>query len=99
MTASREPCIEGLSAKHQIAVGGLFLNGHAIEVGTLYSGVLTENKQPGMSGLPGFSTGAGYTLSYDAQDEAHSFSGKKYTEGLAANCVGFLGTMLSEGLA
>ena len=75
MTTSWGQYTEGLFAKHQIVVGGLFLNGHAIEVGTRYSGVLTENKQPFMSGLPGCSTGAGYTVSYDAQDEARSFFG------------------------
>jgi len=60
---------EGLAATNQIVVGGPFLNGHKIEVGTLDSGVLTVDNVPVMSGFPSFYAGAGFTLSYDAQGE------------------------------
>merc|ERR1740120_678722 len=56
---------EGLAATNQIAVGGPFLHGHKIEVGTRDSGVLTVDGQPVMSAFPGSYSGDGFTLSYN----------------------------------
>merc|ERR1719382_307780 len=60
---------EGLAATNQIVVGGPFLKGHKIEVGTRDSGVLTVDGQPVMSTFPSSYHGAGFTLTYDAQGE------------------------------
>merc|ERR1719343_1920269 len=60
---------EGLAATNQIVVGGPFLNGHKIEVGTRDSGVLTVDGQPVMSTFPSSYTGAGFKVTYDAQGE------------------------------
>jgi len=60
---------EGLAATNQIVVGGPFLHGHKIEVGTRESGVLTVDGQPVMSTFPGSYSGAGFTLRYDAVGE------------------------------
>jgi hypothetical protein len=50
-------------------VGGPFLHGHKIEVGTRDSGVLTVDGQPVMSGFPSSYSGPGFTLRYDDQGE------------------------------
>jgi len=60
---------EGLAATNQIVVGGPFLKGSKIEVGTRDSGVLNVNGQRVMSVFPGSYTGAGFTLTYDSQGE------------------------------
>merc|ERR1712039_1139058 len=60
---------EGLAATNQIAVGGPFLHGHKIEVGTLDSGVLTVDGQPVLSTFPSSYSGAGFALTYNAQGE------------------------------
>jgi len=60
---------EGLAATNQIVVGGPFLNGHKIEVGTRDSGVLTVDGQPVCGGFPSSYTGAGFSLTYDDQGE------------------------------
>jgi len=60
---------EGLAATNQIVVGGPFLHGHKIEVGTRDSGVLTVDGQPVMSASPGSYSGAGFSLRYDAEGE------------------------------
>merc|ERR1719382_1480606 len=60
---------EGLAATNQIVVGGPFLHGHKIEVGTRDSGILTVDGQPVMSTFPSSYHGAGFTLTYDAQGE------------------------------
>merc|ERR1711920_671213 len=54
---------------NQIVVGGPFLHGHKIEVGTRDSGVLTVDGQPVMSTFPSSYHGAGFTLTYNAQGE------------------------------
>jgi hypothetical protein len=58
---------EGLAATNQIVVGGAFLKGHKIEVGTRESGVLTVDGQPVMSTFPGSYSGDGFHLRYDAE--------------------------------
>jgi hypothetical protein len=58
---------EGLAATNQIAVGGPFLHGHKIEVGTLDSGVLQVDGQPVLGTFPGSYSGAGFRLTYDSQ--------------------------------
>jgi len=58
---------EGLAATNQIVVGGPFLQGHKIEVGTRDSGVLTVDGQPVMSTFPGSYSGPDFTLTYDAE--------------------------------
>merc|ERR1712039_282997 len=58
---------EGLAATNQIVVGGPFLHGHKIEVGTRDSGILTVDGQPVMSTFPSTFTGAGFSLRYDAR--------------------------------
>merc|ERR1712060_1035803 len=60
---------EGLAATNQIVVGGPFLHGHKIEVGTRDSGILTVDGQPVMSTFPSSYHGAGFTLTYNAQGE------------------------------
>merc|ERR1712190_130190 len=57
----------GLAATNQIVVGGPFLHGHKIEVGTRDSGILTVDGQPVMSTFPSTFTGAGFSLRYDAR--------------------------------
>merc|ERR1712107_90756 len=52
---------------NQIVVGGAFLHGHKIEVGTRDSGVLTVDGQAVMSTFPGSYSGAGFSLRYDAE--------------------------------
>merc|ERR1719437_73123 len=58
---------EGLAATNRIVVGGPFLKGHKIEVGTRESGVLTVDGLPVISTFPGSYQGAGFTLRYDGQ--------------------------------
>jgi hypothetical protein len=60
---------EGLAATNQIAVGGPFLHGHKIEVGTLDSGVLTVDGQPVLSTFPSSYSGQGFTLRYNGLGE------------------------------
>merc|ERR1712084_109478 len=60
---------EGLAATNQIVVGGPFLHGRKIEVGTRESGVLTVDGQPVMPTFPGSYAGAGFSLTYDSQGE------------------------------
>merc|ERR1711957_172213 len=60
---------EGLAATNQIVVGGPFLHGHKIEVGTRDSGILTVDGQPVMPGFPGSYAGDTFTLHYDDQGE------------------------------
>jgi len=60
---------EQLAATNQIVVGGPFLKGHKIEVGTRDSGVLTVDGQPVLSTFPSTYTGPGFSLRYDAQGE------------------------------
>jgi hypothetical protein len=57
---------EGLAATNQIAVGGPFLHGHTIEVGTLDSGILTVDGQKVITGFPGSYSGAGFSVTYDS---------------------------------
>jgi hypothetical protein len=56
---------EGLAATNQIVVGGPFLHGHKIEVGTRDSGVLTVDGQPVLSAFPSSYSGEGFTLHYN----------------------------------
>jgi hypothetical protein len=58
---------EGLAATNQIVVGGAFLHGHKIEVGTHESGILTVDGQPVLGEFPGTYTGDSFTLHYDDQ--------------------------------
>mmetsp|Transcript_57638 Transcript_57638/g.150153 ORF Transcript_57638/g.150153 Transcript_57638/m.150153 type:complete len:309 (-) Transcript_57638:103-1029(-) len=58
---------EGLAATNQIVVGGQFLKGHKIEVGTRDSGVLTVDGKPVLSDFPGNYRGEGFTLTYNAE--------------------------------
>merc|ERR1719356_582579 len=60
---------EGLAATNQIVVGGPFLHGHKIEVGTRDSGVLTVDGQPVLPTFPSSYSGAGFSLRYDDQGE------------------------------
>jgi len=60
---------EGLAATNQIMVGGAFLHGHKIEVGTLDSGILTVDGRRVIAGFPGSYNGAGFTVTYDGQGE------------------------------
>merc|ERR1740121_2626001 len=57
---------EGLAATNQIVVGGPFLHGHKIEVGTRDSGVLTVDGKPVMGTFPATYPGDGFSLSYDS---------------------------------
>jgi len=63
------PFTNGLSATHQIAVGGPFLNGHKIVVGPMENGQITMDGQPILQGFPSTlndeSTGA--VLSYNSE--------------------------------
>jgi len=59
----------GLAASNRVLVGGPFLHGHKIEVGTRESGVLTVDGQPVCGGFPSSYTGAGFSLTYDGQGE------------------------------
>jgi len=62
---------EGLAATNKIVVGGAFLKGHTIMVGTLESDVLTVDGQPVLAGFPSSYTlpgGAG-SLTYNDQGE------------------------------
>merc|ERR1719215_2450823 len=54
---------------NQIVVGGAFMHGHKIEVGTLDSGILTVNGQRVIAGFPGSYSGAGFSVRYDDQGE------------------------------
>merc|ERR1719382_714659 len=56
---------EGLAATNRIVVGGSFLHGHKIEVGTLDSGILFVDGGRVIAGFPGSYTGAGFTVTYD----------------------------------
>merc|ERR1712066_179882 len=60
---------EGLAATNQIVVGGPFLHGHKIEVGTRESGVLTVDGQPVLGTFPGSYKGDGFTMVYTSQGE------------------------------
>merc|ERR1719190_188538 len=60
---------EGLAATNRIVVGGTFLHGHKIEVGTRESGVLTVDGQPVMTSFPSSYTGPGFTLRYNDRGE------------------------------
>jgi len=60
---------EGLAATNQIVVGGPFLHGHKIEVGTRDSGILTVDGQPVCGGFPSSYSGAGFSLTYDSVGE------------------------------
>merc|ERR1712039_589985 len=60
---------EGLAATHQIAVGGPFLQGHKIEVGTRESGLITVDGQPVLGTFPSTYTGAGFSLKYDSMGQ------------------------------
>jgi len=60
---------EGLAATNQIVVGGPFLHGHKIEVGTRDSGILTVDGQPVMPRFPSTYRGDGFSLRYDAVGE------------------------------
>merc|ERR1712060_46294 len=60
---------EGLAATNQVVVGGPFLHGHKIEVGTLDSGVLTVDGQPVLSTFPSSYSGQGFTLRYNGLGE------------------------------
>merc|ERR1712039_195219 len=60
---------EGLAATNQIVVGGAFLHGHKIEVGTLDSGILTVDGRKVIAGFPGSYSGAGFSVTYDGQGE------------------------------
>merc|ERR1712039_629859 len=61
---------EGLAATNQIVVGGPFLRGHKIEVGTRDSGILTVDGQPVMTTFPStYGKGMGFSLRYDAVGE------------------------------
>jgi hypothetical protein len=60
---------EGLAATNQIVVGGPFLHGHKIEVGTRESGVLTVDGQPVLGTFPGSYKGEGFTMVYTSQGE------------------------------
>jgi hypothetical protein len=58
-----------LAATNRIVVGGPFLHGHKIEVGTQESGVLTVDGQKVISGFPGSYRGHGFTVRYDDQGD------------------------------
>merc|ERR1712039_1089001 len=60
---------EGLAATNQIVVGGAFMHGHKIEVGTLDSGILTVDGQKVIATFPSTYHGAGFTVTYDGQGE------------------------------
>jgi len=60
---------EGLAATNRIVVGGPFLHGNKIEVGTHESGVLTVNGKPVMPHFPDSYSGHAFTLHYDGQGE------------------------------
>jgi len=58
---------EGLAATNRIVVGGPFLHGNKIEVGTRDSGVLTVNGHPVCSAFPSSYKADTFTLTYDDQ--------------------------------
>jgi len=58
---------EGLAATNRIVVGGPFLHGNKIEVGTRESGVLLVNGKPVIPHFPGSYSGDAFTLHYDSQ--------------------------------
>jgi len=60
---------EGLAAANRIVVGGPFMKGHKVEVGTRDSGVLTVDGQPVLGTFPGTYSGAGFSLTYNSQGE------------------------------
>merc|ERR1712039_723640 len=60
---------EGLAATNQIVIGGAFMHGHKIEVGTLDSGILTVDGQKVIAGFPGSYSGVGFSVTYDSQGE------------------------------
>merc|ERR1719210_822733 len=60
----------GLSATYKIAVGGPFLNGQVIEVGTMEAGPPTVNGVPVLQNIGStYSLGARSTLTYNAEGE------------------------------
>lgn len=62
---------EGLAATNQIVVGGPFLNGHKIEVGTHDSGIVTVDGQSVFQMFPSTYKAAdgSFTVTYDAEGE------------------------------
>jgi len=60
---------EGLAATNRIVVGGPFLHGHKIEVGTRDSGVLTVDGRPICGGFPSNYVGMGFTVAYNSEGE------------------------------
>jgi hypothetical protein len=63
------PFTNGLSATHQIAVGGAFLSGHKIVVGPMENGQITMDDKPILQTFPSTLNvmDAGIQLSYDGQ--------------------------------
>jgi len=71
------PFTNGLSATHQIAVGGDFMQGHTVVVGPMENGQITVDGQPVMQGFPStYSIPGVATLSYNGMgtlvDDAQS---------------------------
>jgi len=63
---------EGLAATNQIVVGGAFLKGHKIEVGTRLSGIVTVDGQAVFASFPAApykAADGSFTVAYDAQGE------------------------------
>jgi len=63
---------EGLAATNQIVVGGSFLRGHKIEVGTRQSGIVTVDGQAVFASFPAApyrAADGSFTVAYDAQGE------------------------------
>jgi len=63
---------EGLAATNQVVVGGAFLPGHKIEVGTRQSGIVTVDGQPVFTSFPGApyrAADGSFTVTYDTQGE------------------------------
>lgn len=58
---------ERLAATNQIVVGGPFLKGHKVEVGTRESGILAVDGQPICSTFPASYSGDGFTVRCDDQ--------------------------------
>jgi len=64
------PFTNGLSATHQIAVGGDFLQGHTIVVGPMENGQILVDGQPAMQGFPStYSIPGVATLSYNGMGQ------------------------------
>merc|ERR1712190_86483 len=63
------PFTNGLSATHQIAVGGEFLNGHKIVVGPMENGQITMDGNPVLTTFPSqlSDPSCGITLSYNGE--------------------------------